>query len=57
MPHGKGLNYGKGKSYKEVGAMPNILTKADYCDPLAKTPYHKNVRVKLSKVVEPMVLA
>lgn len=52
MPHGKGLNYGKGHSYKEKGAMPNILTKATYCDPLAKTPYHKNVRVKIRKVVE-----
>ena len=52
MPHGHGLNYGKGQSFKEVGAMPNILTSATYCDPLAKTPYHKNVRVKLNKVLE-----
>ena len=52
MPHGKGLNYGKGHSYKQKGAMPNILTKATYCDPLAKTPYHKNVRVKIRKVPE-----
>lgn len=50
MPHGHGMNYGKGLSYKEAGAMPNILTSANYCDPLAKTPYHKNVRVKLEKV-------
>ena len=52
MPHGHGLNYGKKQSHKEVGAMPNILTSSTYCDPLAKTPYHKNVRVKLEKVVE-----
>lgn len=52
MPHGHGLNNGKGLSYKEIGAMPNILTTATYCDPLAKTPYHKNVRVRLEKVVE-----
>lgn len=50
MPHGHGMTYGKKRSYKEVGAMPNILTAADYCDPLAKTPYHKNVRVKLEKI-------
>lgn len=50
MPHGHGLNYGKKQTYKEVGAMPNILTAATYCDPLAKTPYHKNVRVKMEKV-------
>jgi len=55
MPHGKGLNYGKKQSYREVGAMPNILTSATYCDPLAKTPYHKNVRVKLERVEEEMM--
>ncbi|MBX2876043.1 MAG: molybdopterin-dependent oxidoreductase [Saprospiraceae bacterium] len=55
MPHGHGLNYGKNRSYKEVGAMPNVLTTATYCDPLAKTPYHKNVRVKLEKVLEEAV--
>ena len=43
MPHGHGMDYGKGRSFREKGAMPNILTTADYCDPLAKTPYHKNV--------------
>ena len=52
MPHGHGMNYGEGRDYKEVGAMPNILTDASYCDPLAKTPYHKNVRVRLEKVLD-----
>lgn len=52
MPHGKGMDYGKGRSFREKGAMPNILTTATYCDPLAKTPYHKNVRVKMEKVME-----
>lgn len=52
MPHGHGLNYGDDKDYKEIGAMPNILTDASYCDPLAKTPYHKNVRVKVEKILE-----
>ena len=50
MPHGHGLNYGVEKGYEEVGAMANLLTSTDYCDPLAKTPYHKNVRVRLEKV-------
>ena len=50
MPHGHGLNYGDNKDFREVGAMPNILTSSEYCDPLAKTPYHKNVRVKLEKL-------
>lgn len=52
MPHGHGIKDDDKQSYKEVGAMPNILTTADYCDPIAKTPYHKNVRVKLEKLVE-----
>ena len=52
MPHGHGIKYNEDDTYKEVGAMPNILTTAKYCDPLAKTPYHKNVRVKLEKVLE-----
>ena len=52
MPHGHGLNYGEGKNYKEIGAMPNILTDASYCDPLAKTPYHKNVRVRIERILE-----
>lgn len=52
MPHGHGLNYGKERSYKEVGALANVLTSTDYCDPLSKTPYHKQVRVKMEKVVE-----
>lgn len=50
MPHGHGLNNGESLDYKKVGAMPNILTSATYCDPLAKTPYHKNVRVRLEKL-------
>lgn len=51
MPHGHGMVYDEDIDYKQKGAMPNILTDAEYCDPLAKTPYHKNVRVKLKKVV------
>lgn len=50
MPHGHGLAYGDAQDYTEVGAMANLLTSTTSCDPLAKTPYHKNVRVKLRKV-------
>lgn len=52
MPHGKGIKYHEEQTFREVGAMPNILTTAKYCDPLAKTPYHKNVRVRMEKVLE-----
>ena len=50
MPHGYGLKY-PGRSNEETGAAVNVLTSLADCDPLAKTPYHKNVRVKISKAV------
>ncbi|MEO0723433.1 MAG: molybdopterin-dependent oxidoreductase [Bacteroidota bacterium] len=48
MPHGYGLSY-PGRNEEETGAAVNLLTSLADCDPLAKTPYHKNVRVKISK--------
>ena len=50
MPHGHGLDYGGDHDYTQIGAMPNILTSASYCDPIAKTPYHKNVKVRVEKI-------
>ena len=50
MPHGHGLSQTGDSDYRTNGARVNMLTSADYCDPLAKTPYHKNVRVRLEKV-------
>ena len=49
MPHGYGFSY-SGHDIKTTGALVNELTSMDDCDPLAKTPYHKNVRVNLEKV-------
>jgi anaerobic selenocysteine-containing dehydrogenase len=49
MPHGYGFTY-DGHDEKTTGAMVNVLTATEECDPLAKTPYHKNVRVKLEKI-------
>lgn len=49
MPHGYGFSY-PGHDIKTTGALVNNLTSMDDCDPLAKTPYHKNVRVNLEKV-------
>ena len=48
MPHGYGFNY-PGHTEETAGALVNILTASEDCDPLAKTPYHKNVRVKIEK--------
>lgn len=49
MPHGYGFSY-PGHDQKTTGALVNNLTSMDDCDPLAKTPFHKNVRVNLEKV-------
>lgn len=51
MPHGYGFTYPK-HGEATTGALANILTPTEACDPLAKTPYHKNVRVKLEKVAQ-----
>ncbi|MEL6652520.1 MAG: molybdopterin dinucleotide binding domain-containing protein, partial [Bacteroidota bacterium] len=50
MPHGYGFQY-PGHSEETTGAIVNLLTDHQECDPLAKTPYHKNVRVKIEKLV------
>lgn len=49
MPHGYGFSY-PDHDEKTTGAIVNILTSTDECDPLAKTPYHKNVRVQVEKI-------
>ncbi len=51
MPHGYGFEY-PGHADETLGAQVNQLTSLEDCDPLAKTPYHKNVRVQLEKMVE-----
>jgi len=53
MPHGYGFNY-PNQSEETIGAQVNQLTSLDDCDPLAKTPYHKNVRVRLEKIIQPV---
>ncbi|MEL6866489.1 MAG: molybdopterin-dependent oxidoreductase [Bacteroidota bacterium] len=50
MPHGYGFTYDGQSTYEQVGALANLLTDVHHCDPLAKTPYHKNVRVRIQKV-------
>ncbi len=50
MPHGYGFEY-PNATKEDIGSSPNELTGTNDCDPLAKTPYHKNVRVKIEKLV------
>lgn len=46
LPHGYGMLYSSETGeIKQNGPAINELTAADYCDPIAKTPYHKHVLV------------
>jgi len=46
LPHGYGMLYSSASGEKKQnGPAINELTAADYCDPIAKTPYHKHVLV------------
>ena len=48
LPHGYGQGYPDGRGGRIVdGPRINLLTAGDDCDPIAATPYHKNVRVRL----------
>ncbi len=49
MPHGYGFSY-PNYDKEAIGVTPNELTSLTACDPLAKTPYHKNVRVQIERV-------
>lgn len=48
LPHGYGLTFpdDSGKPVQH-GPRINRLTSSDYCDPIAMTPYHKNLPVRL----------
>lgn len=48
LPHGYGQAYPDGRGGRVVdGPRINLLTAGDDCDPIAGTPHHKNVRVRL----------
>jgi anaerobic selenocysteine-containing dehydrogenase len=52
LPHGYGQSYPDGAGGRIVdGPRLNLITARDDCDPIAATPYHKNVAVHLSPVV------
>ena len=54
LPHGYGLTYAEapGETGRRHGPLINVLTAADYCDPLAKTPYHKTIPVRIYAVAD-----
>ncbi len=50
LPHGFGLRYTTAAGERAAhGPLINLLTASDDCDPLTKTPYHKNVPVRVRK--------
>ncbi len=52
LPHGYGQSYPDGHGDRIVdGPRLNLITAHDDCDPIAATPYHKNVAVHLAPVV------
>jgi anaerobic selenocysteine-containing dehydrogenase len=48
LPNGYGLRF---KNSEPIGPQLNMLTASDNCEPLTKTPFHKYVRVKITKLV------
>ena len=50
LPHGFGLTYTNQRGERVPhGPLINLLSASDHCDPLTKTPYHKNILVRLRK--------
>ena len=52
LPHGHGIEYPDLEKEEMVqhGPRLNELTSADWCDPIAKTPYHKYIPVRLKQM-------
>jgi len=51
LPNGLGLSYAPAGGTPELtGVAPNELTTTDWCDPIAKTPWHKHVPARLEAV-------
>jgi len=51
LPHGYGQSYPAEDGERLVnGPRVNALTSSDNCDPIAGTPYHKHVAVRLEKL-------
>ena len=52
LPHGYGQAYPDGQGKRVVnGPRLNVITAHDDCDPIAATPHHKNVAVRLAPVI------
>ena len=47
LPHGYGQIYDTPQGRVTIGPRLNILTMTEDCDPIARTPHHKNVAVRV----------
>lgn len=54
LPHGYGMNYTDEdtKERRRTGPLINLLSSAERCDPIAKTPYHKYIPVRVKPGAE-----
>jgi anaerobic selenocysteine-containing dehydrogenase len=48
LPNGYGSRFRNGDA---IGPQLNRITPSDHCEPFTKTPFHKYVPVKITKVV------
>lgn len=49
LPHGYGQIYDTPVGQVTVGPRLNLITDCDDCDPIARTPYHKNVAIRVER--------
>ena len=49
LPHGYGQIYDTPAGQVTVGPRLNLITDCDDCDPIARTPYHKNVAIRVER--------
>jgi anaerobic selenocysteine-containing dehydrogenase len=52
LPHGYGQIYDTAAGQVTVGPRLNLITDCDDCDPIARTPYHKNVAIRVERATE-----
>jgi anaerobic selenocysteine-containing dehydrogenase len=57
LPHGYGQIYDTPAGPVTVGPRLNLITDCDDCDPIARTPYHKNVAIRVERATPDEVRA
>ncbi len=46
LPHGYGQIYDTPQGRVTIGPRRNLITSTEDCDPIARTPHHKNVAIR-----------